>query len=131
MKKLFLIIVCMVISFGGLSAQQENKPAKKQFLYLLRLEKTMLDSSAWTPEKSEIVSQHFARLKKMLADGNLILAGRTQVENDKTFGIVIYEANSFDEAKQIAESDPAVKAKIMSVEVYPYEVALMRGEEKK
>ena len=104
---------------------------KKQFLYLLRLEKTMLDSAAWTPEKSKIVQNHFAYLQKLLAEGKLILAGRTQVDADKTFGIVIYEADNLEDANSIAENDPAVKGKVMTAEVYPYSVALIReGKEK-
>lgn len=112
MRKTFLIMTALII-IANISIAQNNsgKIEKKQFLYLLRLEKSMLDSSAWTPEKSKIVQEHFARLQKMLSDGVLILAGRTQVSDDKTFGIVIYEADSFEAAKTIAENDPAVKAK--------------------
>ena len=87
----------------------------------------MQDTAAWTPEKQQSVAAHFARLQKMLQDGILILAGKTSTDLSTTFGIVVYEAESLEEAKAIAEDDPAVKAKIMTVEVYPYQVALMRG----
>jgi uncharacterized protein YciI len=131
MKKILICtIVFLVIAGVSVAQTDQKKMEKKQFLYLLRLEKSMDDSAAWTPEKSKIVQEHFARLQKMNDDGILILAGRTQNELDKTFGIVIYEASSFEEAKSIAENDPAVKGKIMTVEVFPYEVALMRGQKK-
>lgn len=131
MKKIFFTLLILLIATNiSFSQNKEAQTVRKQFLYLLRLEKSMLDTSAWTPDKNKIVQEHFANLQKMLSDGTLILAGRTQNALDKTFGIVIYEANSFEEAKTIAENDPAVKAKIMSVEVFPYEVALMRAEKK-
>lgn len=131
--KTFLCFLLVMLPAAGISSGQEKKAetGKKQYLYLLRLEKTMTDPAAWTPEKNKIVQDHFVRLQKMLSDRTLILAGRTQVELDKTIGIVIYEADSFDEAKTIAENDPAVKAGIMTVEVFPYEVALMREGIKK
>lgn len=132
MKKLFcvLYIICVAANLS-IAQGKENQTGKKQFLYLLRLEKSMYDSTAWTPEKNKIVQEHFAHLQKMLTDGILILAGRTQVTLDKIFGIVVYEADSFEKAKSIAENDPAVKGKVMTVEVFPYEVALMRDKEKK
>jgi uncharacterized protein YciI len=132
MKKLSLVLLLMVAFVGTTYSQQEqNNAGKKQFLYLVRLEKAMYDSTAWAPDKVKIVQDHFAYLQKLLADGILILAGRTEVEFDKTFGIVIFEANNFEEAKSIAENDPAVKGKVMNVEVYPYSVALIREGDKK
>lgn len=127
---IFTSIIFLIVVNISFSQSKETQSSKKQYLYLLRLDKTMLDTAAWTPEKNKIVQEHFANLQKMLSDGTLILAGRTQNALDKTFGIVIYEADSFEEAKTIAENDPAVKAKIMTVEVFPYGVALMRTEKK-
>jgi uncharacterized protein YciI len=102
------------------------KQEKKQFLYLLRLEKSMRDTTAWTAEKQQVVAEHFARLQKMLNDGYLILAGKTLTDLKTTFGIVIYEADSIKEAEEIAGNDPAVKAGIMSVEVFPFKTALIK-----
>lgn len=133
MKRIFFILMFLMSAISGLSFAQTNnvKKEKGQYLYLLRLEKSMQDSTAWTPDKSKIVQEHFMRLQKMLSEGTLILAGRTQVSFDKTIGIVVFEADSFEEAKLIAENDPAVKGKIMTVEVFPYAVALMREGIKK
>ena len=132
MKKLGLIFLFLTVAISSSYSQTEgNTMSKKQFLYLLRLEKTMLDPAAWTPEKNKILQNHFSYLQKLLADGKLILAGRTLVEDDKTFGIMIYEEENLEAAKSIAENDPAVKGKVMTVEVYPYSVALIReGKEK-
>ena len=132
MKKLGFTLLFLTFCISSSYSQTEgNTSGKKQYLYLLRLEKTMFDSAAWTPEKNKILQNHFAYLQKLLSDGKLILAGRTQVEADKTFGIVIYEADNFEAAKSIAENDPAVKGKVMTAEVYPYTVALIREEKGK
>ena len=122
---LIFLLVGIFVS-ASYSQHEENSKGKKQFLYLLRLEKAMLDFAAWTPEKSKIVQEHFAYLQKLFADGKLILAGRTEVENEKTFGIVILEADNLEEATSIAQNDSGVKGKIMNLEVYPYRVALIK-----
>lgn len=66
------------------------------------------------------------RLKKALADGIVILAGRTEEANDKTFGIVIFYAKDEAEAKEFMMGDPAVKAGIMDATLHPYSIALMK-----
>ena len=39
-----------------------------------------------------VIGQHFARLSKAAEAGQVILAGRTTEAFDKTFGLVIFEA---------------------------------------
>ena len=127
MKKVFYTLVLSIIMYNIFFAQTVSvKQEKKQFLYLLRLEKSMQDTTAWTAEKQQVVAEHFARLQKMLNDGYLILAGKTSTDLKTTFGIVIYEADSIKEAEEIAGNDPAVKAGIMSVEVFPFKTALIK-----
>lgn len=125
MKKITLLLFIVICSFNIVAAKENVNP--KQFIYVLRLEKAMYDSAAWTPEKSKIVQEHFAYLQKLHSDGILVLAGRAETDLDKTFGIVVFEAASLEEAKLIAESDPAVKNKIMNVEVFPFGIALLKG----
>ena len=60
-------------------------------------------------------------------DGKLILAGRTLNMDEKTFGIVILEVTSKEEAETIMKNDPAVSEGIMTAELFPYRVALMKG----
>jgi uncharacterized protein len=126
-----LIVVALATANYIYPQKTDGVSQKQQFIYVLHLEKSMQDSTTWTPDKMKIAQEHFAHLQKLLTDGVLILGGRTQMPFTKTFGIVVYEADSFEEAKAIAENDPAVKGKIMTVEVYPYKVALMRNCEKK
>ena len=52
----------------------------KQWLYLLRPVRPEMVTDP-TPEETDAVERHFRRLQAMLADGRLILAGRTQEEN--------------------------------------------------
>lgn len=56
----------------------------------------------------------------------MILAGRTTENLDKTFGLVIFEAENEAAAKAFMEADPAVQAGVMTATLHPYAVALKR-----
>lgn len=46
--------------------------------------------------------------------------------DEKTFGIVIIEANTLEEAKDIMHNDPGISEGIMDYELFPYHVAIMK-----
>ncbi len=92
----------------------------------MKLTPGYFDDADWSEKDKQTIHVHFQHLQEMLAEGKLVVAGRTDVENEKTFGIVVYEADSYEEAVGIANDDPAVKAGIMSVEVFPFSLALMK-----
>jgi len=99
---------------------------KKQFIYILKLIPYLLDMKNWTVKEKAIVERHFANLQDLLKEGKLILAGKTDGLDEKTFGIVIFTANSEEEAKLIMKNDPAVAEGIMKAELFPYSIALMK-----
>lgn len=105
-------------------AQQAQ--ARKQFLYVLRITPRFHQQSSWTEAENAAVGKHFERLAKATNAGQVILAGRTNEALDKTFGLVIFEAESETAANAFMESDPAVVAGLMSATLHPYSVALMR-----
>lgn len=99
---------------------------KKQFIYVLRLIPSLLNQENWTEREEKIVDKHFKRLQKLLEEDKLVLAGKTAGIDEKTFGIVILEVESGEEAKAIMEDDPCIAEGIMTAELYPYKVALIR-----
>jgi uncharacterized protein YciI len=104
---------------------------KKQFIYILKLIPALLDEKKWTTEEEAIVERNFKKLQGLLGEGKLILAGKTNGLDENTFGIVIFEADSEEEAKFIMENDPAVAEGIMKAELFPYKVALMKDSFKR
>lgn len=96
----------------------------QEYLYKLQLSSRLHDEQNWTEADNGIVAEHFGYLQKLLAEGNLILAGRTLNELSNSMGIAIFRANSEEEARSIMESDPAVQQGIMTAELYPYKVAV-------
>lgn len=98
---------------------------RQQFLYKLKLIEKLIDENNWTEKENETVSRHFQYLQNLLNEKKLILAGKTKGLDAATFGIVIFESDSEEEALSIMSGDPAVKEGIMTAELFPYQVALM------
>lgn len=123
---LCLVLSAMLCAPCALHAQQPGKP--QQFVYVLRLVEKMQDLKSWTEAENQVVARHFTRLEQATESGKVILAGRTTEALDKTFGLVIFEAESPEAAKAFMESDPAVVANIMTATLHPYAVALQRKQ---
>lgn len=77
-----------------------------------------------TEEESAIVGEHFDYLKDLLDRKILYLAGRTA---GAEFGIGIFDCDSEEVFKSIAEKDPAVVKKVFTAEYYPFSLALYRN----
>ena len=106
-------------------ATTPTPPQKKQFVIVLRLNPKYQDDKNWTEADNKAVGAHFAKLQQLQKEGKLILAGRTIVK--ESMGFVILEVENEAEARKVLENDDAVKAGIMSAEVFPFQTALMKG----
>jgi uncharacterized protein YciI len=70
-----------------------------------------------------IVEEHSDYLFSLAEKGLIILYGRTQNNDESTFGIVVFLAESEQAARQIMEDDPAVAHGVMRGRLFPYRVA--------
>lgn len=117
---------CLAL-LAPLGAAVAQAPVKtQQYITILRVAPSLQQDSKWTDKEKATVSRHFERIKEAAAKGQVILAGRTTEPLDKTFGIVIFEADSDAAAKAFVDEDPAVKAGIMTATVHPYTTAAQR-----
>ena len=98
----------------------------KQFIYVLKPVDRLLNVENWTEVDEQIISRHFTYLKDLKQEGKLILAGKTVGLNEKTFGIVIFKAESLEEASKMMRQDPSVNEAIMNAEVFEYRVAITK-----
>jgi uncharacterized protein YciI len=67
----------------------------------------------------KIQAQHLAYLNKMYNEGKMDLAGPSLPDGDIR-GFCVYNVESFEMAKKLAESDPAVISGRLVVEVLPW-----------
>ena len=128
MKKLLAaLLVALSLCCAAVSQETPGKVEKKQYVYVLKLIPRLLDEKNWTEQDGRIVGQHFRRLQQLHKEGKVVVAGRTLNDSQPSqFGIVVLEVGSEAEARKIMEDDDAVKEKIMTAQLFPFTVALIR-----
>ena len=99
-----------------------------QFLYIIRPTRLEMLTEGPTPEEKAIVGQHFAYLQDLTQKGVAILVGRAQTADEDTLGIIVFQAESEEKARELMENDPAVKGGVMRAKLYPFRIALMTAE---
>jgi uncharacterized protein YciI len=82
-------------------------------------------------EEEEIMVKHFNYLKDLLDSKKLVLAGPTLIKNDP-FGVMIFETETLEEARNLMLNDPSVKANIQIIfDLRPIRLSLFRNIERK
>ena len=94
-----------------------------QFLYKTSATRLAMVTEGPNDAERAILEQHFSYLESLSERGIVMVFGRTQNRDTRTFGIVIFRAESTNEAESIMNNDPAVKHAVMRAELYPYKVA--------
>jgi uncharacterized protein YciI len=78
------------------------------FLYTLRPVRLAMLTDGATSDEQALAARHWAYSQDLLRDGTLIFAGRTMHRDPTTFAFAVVRAPSLDEARILAEHDPAV-----------------------
>jgi uncharacterized protein YciI len=79
-----------------------------------------------TEAERETIGRHFAYLQELLGEGRIVFVGRRE---DGAYGLAALEAGSLDGARALFDADPCVREGVMSVEVHPFSVSLLRGRD--
>lgn len=82
-------------------------------------------AATMTDEENEAWGRHFERLKQLLDDGVLIMAGPTL--GTINTGVSVFEAPDQAAARKIVDDDPAIIGGFARGELRPYRVSLLRG----
>jgi len=94
----------------------------EEFIYIIRPRRPgFIDEP--TPEEDAIVKTHFEYLKSGHQAGIVTLAGRCL---DQSFGVVIFQAETEQAAHEFMTNDPAVRERVMTAELFPFRVALVK-----
>lgn len=118
-----LLLVSVACAADAPGATEAPKP--KHFLIVLKLPERLHDQKAWTKEDNAAVGAHFNRLKAAVAEGKVLLAGRTEEPLDRTMGLIIFAAPDEAAAREFMNGDPCVAAGVMTATLHPYGLALM------
>ncbi len=101
---------------GKTSASLDKEEMKTYYLVFLKKGPKRDQDSATA---AEIQKGHMAHLTKMYNEGKMDLAG--PIMSDHAIrGICVYNVKTMEEAKQLAESDPAVTSGRLIAEIIPW-----------
>ena len=84
-------------------------------------------AATMTAEEQQVWGVHFERLKRLLDEGTLILAGPTL--GAVNTGIAVFEAPDEDAARAIMNEDPVIVGGFARGELRPFRASLLRGRE--
>ncbi|MCU0521931.1 MAG: MBL fold metallo-hydrolase [Anaerolineae bacterium] len=104
---------------------EDAMPETKEYLYRVQPTRPAMLVDGPTPDEAGIISEHFTYLESLTEAGTVILAGRTLNTDPSSFGIVIFRADSPEQAQAVMENDPAVRQGVMQAVLFPYSVALL------
>lgn len=97
----------------------------EQYVYLLRPRRLAMLTEGPTPEEGEALAGHVAYLERLAAEGDVLIAGRTQTTDEHTLGLVVLQAASEKAANRVMNGDPAVAGGVMSAALFPYRIAVL------
>jgi uncharacterized protein YciI len=113
-----LIVILLGAAAPGLAA--DPPPAFEMTTYYVAF---LYKGPAWspeeTPERARIQEGHMANIRKMGETGKLLVAGPFTDDGDLR-GLFVFRTASLEEAKALAEQDPAVKAGRLRLEWHPW-----------
>ena len=95
-----------------------------EYVYMIRATRPGFVTEP-TAEELDAMSRHFLYLKGLVEQKKVVLAGPSL---DRAVGIVIYEADSEEEARSIMENDPTVIEGVMTAEMHEFRVSLLQRD---
>lgn len=102
-------------------------PETRQYLYTIKPTRLQMLTEGRTTGEKEVLSDHFEYLERLAVDGVVLLAERTQEDDESTFGIVILQAASDEVARSIMTKDPAVAGGVMEANLHPFAISIQTG----
>ncbi len=95
-----------------------------EYVYVLRVARADMFASGPTAEEGQAVSSHWDYVVDLHQKGTAVFVGRTALIGEKTFGLVVFKADSPEKANEIMQADPAIARGVMRGEVFPFQVYL-------
>lgn len=92
-----------------------------EFISLLRPKRANFLATI-THEERAVMEEHMIYLRDLYDRGKILFGGAA---TDGSFGILVYKADSADEAEQLYTNDPAVRAGIGHAELHPFHVGYL------
>lgn len=131
MKVFYMLILSWIMVFPvigqSLNAEYDSALAKtlgaddygmkSYILVILKTGSNVIDDQA---KRDSLFSGHLKNIKRLAEMGKLVVAGPIG-KNDNTYrGIFILDVSTFEEAKELLETDVTIKEKLLDAELYQW-----------
>ncbi len=117
MKLAFLLSLALTLVVPKAARAEEPMPNMEKF-YVVLLKRAPNAPKLEVSAAEELQKKHLAHLRAMYEAGKLVIAGPFDEQRDETMrGMCVYRVPTLDDARKLAEQDPAVKAGRLQVEV--------------
>ena len=130
--KTTLVILLFLISCVSVFAQNTNpnydaELAKKLGAdeygmknYVLVILKTGENKTKDKEELNKLFRGHMENIQRLVKEGKLIVAGPFGENNLTWRGLFIFDVKTVEEARELVQTDPAIKAGIFDVDLVPW-----------
>lgn len=128
-KNLFIALFCLVAmqskaqstnpNYDAALAQKLGADDYGMRQYVMAYLKTGPTKITDKAQMAEIQKAHLKNIQKLAADGKLVVAGPFMDKGDVR-GIFIFAVSTVEEAKTLTETDPAIKAGVLAMELRPF-----------
>lgn len=108
-----------------------NKQKIAAYVVLLRLRHDLYlrwkESGKWPDDKdaNAALAAHGEYWAKQLGEGRAVLAGGMKGDYWDNVALIVFEAESEEQAQKIAKADPAVMAYVFQAQVRPFDVSFI------
>lgn len=129
MGKKIIILLFIAIGFTQLNAQTKFNQKLADSLgadeygmkmYVFVILKTGENKITDKHITDSLFRGHMANIKRLADAGKLVIAGPMGENEKQVEGIFILNVKTLDEASVILDTDPAIKSKLLAVEMYPW-----------
>ena len=108
------------MAFDSVLAQQLGADDYGMKTYVFAFLKTGPNRTQDSTEAAELQKGHMANIRRLAEAGNLVMAGPF-IDGNETFrGIYVFNTSSVEEARSWTETDPAIQAGSLVMELHPW-----------
>ena len=117
MKLAFWLSFALSVLVPRAARADEPMPNMEKY-YVVLLKRAPNAPKLEAAAAEELQKKHLGHLRAMYDAGKMVIAGPFDEQRDETMrGMCLYRVPTLDEARKLAEQDPAVKAGRLQVEV--------------
>ena len=88
--------------------------------YVLVILKTGENKTTDKKELNKLFRGHMENIQRLVKEGKLIVAGPFGENNLTWRGLFIFDVKTVEEARELVQTDPAIKAKLFDVDLVPW-----------